>query len=168
MSLPESWVKRVFDKLTLVYGHRFLGRYSGIDLDAVREDWAHELRMYAQAPQAIKYALEHLPEGDPPTVLEFRALCNRRPHDPVPMLPPSKPDPEKARQAAEAVRGAFTSRQDTHAWAYALQERHARGETLTPAQIAAYKDALAEVPVEAIGGEFKAPPEKALPPGMRP
>ena len=83
MSLPDSWVDRIFDKLTLVYGHQFLSRWDGIEIADVKADWAHELRGFAQNPGAIAYGLEHLPQGKAPTVLEFRAICNG-PHAPQP------------------------------------------------------------------------------------
>lgn len=75
MSLPEAWVERIFEKLALVYGHQFLSRWDGMDLARVRADWGHELRGFAQNPNAIAYGLEHLPEK-PPTVVEFRRICN--------------------------------------------------------------------------------------------
>jgi hypothetical protein len=76
MSLPETWVDRIFTKLSLVYGHQFLSRWDGLAMADVKADWAHELRGFAQNPGAISYALEHLPPGKAPTVLEFRAICN--------------------------------------------------------------------------------------------
>lgn len=81
MSLPDAWVDRIFDKLNLTYGHQFLARWDGLPVDKVKADWAHELRFLQQNPGAITYALENLPPGRPPNVLEFRALCNS-PHAP--------------------------------------------------------------------------------------
>lgn len=76
MSLPDAWVDRIFDKLTVVYGHQFLSRWDGMELADVKADWAHELRGFAQNLGALKYGLEHLPVSKPPSVLEFRAICN--------------------------------------------------------------------------------------------
>lgn len=76
MSLPDAWVDRIFDKLTLVYGHQFLSRWDGLDLAKVKVDWAHELRGFAQNAGAIAYGLANLPPAKPPTVLEFRGICN--------------------------------------------------------------------------------------------
>jgi hypothetical protein len=78
MALPSSWVDRIFDKLTLTYGHLFLGRWSGLDMQQVKADWAHELEPLRNSPHAIRYALENLPT-EPPTVLQFRALCGKAP-----------------------------------------------------------------------------------------
>jgi hypothetical protein len=89
MSLPEAWVDRIFEKLSLVYGHQFLSRWDGMAMADVKADWAHELRGFQQNPRAISYGLEHLPAGRPPTVLEFRAICNG----------PSAPQPEAVRPA---------------------------------------------------------------------
>lgn len=78
--LPLPWVQKIFQKLNLVYGRDFLSRWEGQELGAVMGDWAHELRGFADKPQAIAYALQHLPEK-PPTVLQFRAICNASPAD---------------------------------------------------------------------------------------
>lgn len=85
MSLPDAWVERIFDKLTLVYGHQFLSRWDGLKLSDVKADWGRELRGFAQSAKAIAYGLENLPPSKPPTVLEFRAICSS-PHAPRPEL----------------------------------------------------------------------------------
>ena len=107
MSLPSAWVDRIFDKLTLVYGHQFLGRWSGMDLDVVKADWAHELAYFQQAAHAIAHALEHLPAGDPPTVLQFRQLCGQATRDerqaPL-MLDRPEPDPQRLSEALAKLR----------------------------------------------------------------
>lgn len=151
MSLPEAWVEKVFTKLSLVYGHQFLSRWDGLDLAHVKADWAHELAAYQQAPQAIAFALENLPQK-PPTVLEFRALCQRAPsrnaqqqrigHDATPA------DPERVREAVGYLRGRLRQR-DPREWAHNLKARHDAGQKLSPYQIACYRDAL-RAPAEVI------------------
>ena len=78
MTMPSSWVDKIFQKLTLVYGRDFLGRWEGVPLEEVKADWGHELNGYENAPQAIAYALQNLPPKAP-TVLEFRAICRSAP-----------------------------------------------------------------------------------------
>jgi hypothetical protein len=85
MSLPDAWIDRIFDKLNLTYGHQFLARWDGLPVEKIKADWAHELRFFAQNPKAISYGLENLP-ARPPTVLEFKAVCNS-PHAPTPPEP---------------------------------------------------------------------------------
>ncbi len=84
--LPLDWVEAIFRKLVLTYGHAFLSRWDGLDLAAVKDDWARELAGLARSPDAIAWGLAHLPEGRAPTVLEFRALCVRRPSPNAPQL----------------------------------------------------------------------------------
>jgi len=92
--LPASWVEKIFQKLSLVYGRDFLSRWEGQNLSDVQADWAHELAGYVNAPNAIKYALENLPEK-PPTVLQFRAVCRQAPiHSPI-QLPEPNLTPEQ-------------------------------------------------------------------------
>ena len=140
--LPESWVDRIFEKLTLTYGHRFLGLYSGISLEAVKINWAHELAGYRAAPDAIAHALDNLPADNPPTVLQFRAMCRNRPIAAPKALPAPAPDMARVSQALAGLqprRGA-----DPLAWAHALREREQRSGAagLTAAQRAAWRAAL--------------------------
>lgn len=104
MSLPADWTDRLFDRLTVVYGHHFLGRWSGMDINAVKADWSRELGFYRDKPNAIRYALEHLPADNPPNVLQFRALCSNAPDDKPLQLPPP-PSPDGLRKVAEAMSG---------------------------------------------------------------
>lgn len=99
--LPAAWVEKVFQKLSLVYGRDFLSRWEGQDLAEVQADWAHELAGYINAPHAIKYALENLPDK-PPTVLQFRATCRLAPAPSVPRLPEPALSPEQI--AANVIR----------------------------------------------------------------
>lgn len=96
-------VNVVFTKLTLTYGRDFTGRWEGLDLGDVKNDWAHELRGYERAPHAVRYALKNLP-AKPPSVVEFKALCLRAPSPEVPQLKAPRADPTKARQAIEEAR----------------------------------------------------------------
>lgn len=87
MSLPMSWVDRIFTKLTMIYGRDFLGRWEGLDITEVKSDWAHELAGFKDHPDSISYALKNMPDsGKPPTVLEFRAMCRKAPEPTFPML----------------------------------------------------------------------------------
>lgn len=105
MSLPQPWVEKIFQKLSLVYGRDFLGRWDGIPLEEVKADWAHELSGYQQSPSAISYALQNLPPK-PPTVLEFLAICRRAPASNTPALeaPSATYTPEVARKALAEAR----------------------------------------------------------------
>ncbi len=108
MSLPQSWVDRIFEKLTLVYGRAFLDRWRDIDLNAVKTDWAHELASMQQHPHMIAYALEHLPPGDPPTVLQFRDLARKMPPEKVSLLRAPEVDRDKVRKLIEQARAKLT------------------------------------------------------------
>jgi hypothetical protein len=105
MAMQDSWVDKIFQKLTLVYGRDFLGRWEGIPLEEVKADWAHELDGYENAPHAIHYALTNLPPKAP-TVLEFRSMCQKAPPKPRPALhaPSSTYTPEVAKKALAEAR----------------------------------------------------------------
>lgn len=142
MSLPAPWVDKIFAKLTLAYGRDFLGRWEGLDINAVKSDWAHELAGFQQQPDAIAYGLQNLPERCP-NVFEFRAMCRRSPKQDVPRIEHAPANPERV--AAElrkltAVRE--QPRSDFREWARRIVARHEGGERMTNAQLAMAKDAL--------------------------
>lgn len=106
MSLPLHWVEKLFQKLSLVYGRDFLGRWEGIPLEDVKADWAHELAGYENSPDSLAYALQHLPPRAP-TVLEFRAICQHAPIQPkTPLVEKNPPTytPEVAKKALADAR----------------------------------------------------------------
>lgn len=104
MAMPSAWIDRIFEKLQLVYGSHFTGRWSGVSIEAVKADWAHELDGMENHPEAIKHALQHLPIDQPPTVLQFRQLCRNAPSKPDPMLP--APELNKAVASAALAQAA--------------------------------------------------------------
>jgi hypothetical protein len=133
MSLPVPWVERIFDKLTVRYGRDFIGRWEGVNITAVKQDWADELARFQQNPDAIRYGLDNLPIGKPPTVAEFAAICNGRPEAVPRALPSPKADPERVAQAIQGVRKAI-SQSEPKSWAWRLKAREDSGEKLTQAQ----------------------------------
>lgn len=143
MSLPSSWTERIFAKLTVTYGQRFLGLYAGVDLQAVKDDWGHELRAYAQSPDALKHALSILPVDKPPTVLEFRQLCRSAPQYVTQQLPaPRTPPPPRMREAVATI---GQDKCDSKQWARDLKEREQRDpKGLTSAQRWMWREALGE------------------------
>lgn len=101
--LPLPWVEKIFRKLTLVYGRDFTARWEGQETIHVIEDWAEELAGFARWPEAIAWALKSLPEGKPPTVIEFRALCLKAPKPERLALPELAADPAFAKQVLGQV-----------------------------------------------------------------
>ena len=81
----------------------------------------------------------------PPTVLQFRALCNLRPDKALPALPApeSKPAPEVLARADEIK--SSQKQIDPKAWAWALKAREERGPGLTLAQREMWRTALRDV-----------------------
>lgn len=141
MSLPEHWIEKLFRKLSATYGQGFLRQYDGVPIEDVKANWADELAIFQQAPDAIRYGLEHLPPSKAPTVLEFRDLCRRPAHvNPVPALPAPPADPAVAKK----VRDVFAKPQSESpkAWAHKLRGREKAGEKLTQFQRQAWREAL--------------------------
>ncbi len=88
--LPSAWVEKIFARMQGVYGREFTGQFStgivnGIDagLENAKIVWADELAGFAKWPEAIGYALEHLPERVP-NCIKFKELCRNAPR-PEPM-----------------------------------------------------------------------------------
>ena len=146
MSLPLPWVDKIFHKLTLVYGRDFIGRWEGLELADVKTDWAHELSGFENFPEGIAFALEHLPAGRPPTVLEFRAMAFKAPKPAYKHLEAPKADPsrvaEELRKAVAAVKKPATGGIDHKAWAKSIVARDAAGEKLRPITLRFAREAL--------------------------
>ena len=143
MALPLSWIDRIFDKLVLVYGRDFTGRWEGLPMAAVKTDWAHELTGYDRYPEAIKHALQHLPAAKAPTVFEFRNLCAAAPRDAKLDRPAPPADPVMVAAIANKIKlSAPSGPVDHKAWAKTLQARHAAGERLNMNQVRCYQLAL--------------------------
>jgi hypothetical protein len=140
--LPLEWVDKLFQKLAVVYGSEFLRKYQGIDAAAIKQEWATELGVFAHRPDAIRFALAHLPSDKCPSMLQFRDLCRQAPRPNTTALPEPKPSVQVVdKEIAKMVEKAFTNR-DPKLWAKKLKKRHEAGEKLTMIQVKAYKEAL--------------------------
>ena len=127
MPIPDSWVKNLFAKLTVTYGQAFMRQYDGLDIEAVRANWALELD--GTSAGSIGYALANLPADRPPTVLQFRDACRRAPTPPAQRLT-HKPGPVSA-DVLQRARSITAPRRDPRAWMAELQARDEAGERLT-------------------------------------
>jgi len=83
--LPNAWVEKIFARMQGIYGRDFTGQFStgmvnGIDagLENAKATWADELGSFIKWPEAIAYALEHLPERVP-NCIKFKELCRMAP-----------------------------------------------------------------------------------------
>ena len=150
MSLPEPWVERIFDKLTITWGHQFLSRWDGMPLNKVKADWADELSAFQQHPRALWWALDNLPDR-PPSAPEFKALARKAPQqafdDPLqPRLPApvAKADPQRVEAELARLRASIGHRQgDNREWARQIVARHRAGDHATPTVLRMAQEALA-------------------------
>lgn len=144
--LPPAWVDRLFGRLAVRYGSAWLRMWEGLDMAAVKADWAQQLAgmHLPEHEHMLKYGVEHLPPERPPTAPQFRAICMLAPaYLPRPALegPKFQPDLEAVARVKSAI-AALGTPKDPRAWARNLKARHESGEVLTPAQVDAYTDAL--------------------------
>jgi hypothetical protein len=169
MSLPAAWVDRIFERLTLRYGHDFLRRWEGINMGPVKADWAETLAGLERSPDALRYGLDHLPDREAPTAGQFRAICaialrEERQQQGALSL---KPNREGARLALDALRRIAVPKEKPRQWARDLKAREDAGETLTNAQRAAWREALGEAPETVTHSAATAITAHMLPPAMR-
>lgn len=147
MSLPISWIDRIFERLTLTYGQEFLARWRDIDMKAVKTDWLHELARFEHWPEAIAFALDHLPSGKPPTVLQFRDLCLQAPAKQVPQLPAPQANPDRMKSEIAKLKESMSvkpaSKVRDRDWAHRILNRFESGEKISPAVIRMARDGFA-------------------------
>lgn len=173
-SLPERWVQRIFATMRATYGASFDRQWecpAGTDpadhIAAMLEHWGRELRAYQQHPGAISYALENLPEH-PPNLIEFRALCRRRPDSEQKRLEAPRVLPAEMREAVAGI-AKPEPKDDPRQWARDLRIREQNGANLTLAQRAMWREAL-KTDYGSAAEQFRSGeviPNEALPPGMR-
>lgn len=117
MTLPEKWIERIFARLQGIYGAQFTSKFSrmdqGVDVGMLnaKSTWADELGNFSDKPEAIAYALDHLPTDHAPNALEFRDICRRAPAKEIEQRIEYKPTAEDtarhremSRKAADAVK----------------------------------------------------------------
>jgi hypothetical protein len=148
MSLPRNVVDRLFDRLMATYGRTWLSLWEGLDSNAIKAVWSHELAPYSDRLKSIAWALENLPPRAP-NVIEFKTLCRQAPIEITRQLPPPMVDPELidveiAKMAALAMKPPTNERGhvDHKRWARKLQTAHANGMSLSLLQVKAYQAAL--------------------------
>ena len=140
-AIPMKWVGKIFEILGHRYGQQFLRRWDGLEMMKVHSEWAVELGRFRSRPDCIQYALEHLPADKPPTLGEFRALCNSAPEPNVPRLEsPKSAPPAEVVQAIKAI----GSPSDPKAWARGLKAREMAGEKLLAVQRSFWRLTLGE------------------------
>lgn len=131
MSLSFQVVDRLFARLSATYGRDFTNRWEGLDENAVKSSWAHELANFDTHLGMLAWALENLPERAP-NVIEFRNLARRAPAPEAPRIEVSAAG--KDRVAAELAKLApiVTKRalvgRDPKQWAHDILAREASGE----------------------------------------
>jgi hypothetical protein len=143
MSLPLQAVDRLFDRLTATYGRQFLGLYEGLDVNAIKAVWAHELGGFASNLYAIAWALENLPTRAPNAV-EFRFLCRLAPAPEVqkltePAANPARLRAELAKLGQIVIEPAAKPNRD---WARRIMARAEGGDRVAPATLRMAKQAL--------------------------
>ena len=86
--LPAAWIDKIFARLQGIYGREFTGQFAtgmtdGPDpgIQNAKQVWAEELVGFTRFPEAIGYALEHLPERAP-NCIRFKELCRNAPRKP--------------------------------------------------------------------------------------
>lgn len=141
--LSDEWIDAIFARLTLRYGKAFLNRWEGINIDAVKADWACALAGLQDKPNAIRYALNNMPAEYPPTVGRFRDVCNRAPEY-TKVLPRPVASEETRNAAREKIKAAFAAGNagDPKAWAHKIMARHEAGEKVRRISLEFAKEAL--------------------------
>ncbi|MDB5731741.1 MAG: hypothetical protein JWQ03_1636 [Variovorax sp.] len=77
VSQPFQTIEKLFGRMELRYGYKFLERWEGLSLTAVKEDW--RLALAGLSEQQLQYGLAHLPPSFPPDAGEFAKICASMP-----------------------------------------------------------------------------------------
>lgn len=103
-NLPPHWIEKIFECMSLTYGSRFASMWAAVDAEKLKAHWARELGGFLQAPEALRHALDHMPDDRPPTLPEFRKLCCNAPRKLPPLLEGPKPDLARVKALVEKAK----------------------------------------------------------------
>lgn len=143
MSLPKAWIDEIFTRLTVRYGRTFMSRWDGVDIELVKADWAKELAGFANWPEAIAYAFDHLDSERPPTATMFRQVATKAPRVERERLEAPKADPERVQaELAKLTHASLNGKQDPKDWARRIVTRHQAGEKVNPMSLRLANQAL--------------------------
>lgn len=148
MALPIKTVERLFDRLTTTYGTEFTNTWKGLDMNAVKTTWAHELSFYADRLKDIAWALENLPDRAP-NLIQFKNLCRQAPSIEPKQLPPPEINCDRIRAELEKLTEiqSKAANKDQKEWARRLIQRAATGEKIPLVNLRFAKMALKEVQI---------------------
>ena len=142
--LNRAWIDRLFEKLQGIYGQQFTGKFSkvinGVDVgvENAKQAWAEELSGFNDQPEAIAYALKHMPTTHCPNAKEFLETCRKAPKKEVLALPHKLTDEEKQHQAEQAAKFAdqvkHQTAKDHHLWAKRPRSQLAYNDVLKLAE----------------------------------
>lgn len=126
----ESWVERIFARMSAMYGRLFAEMWAGTELQTVKAVWADDLAPFSG--QQIAWAMEQCKARDlPPTLPMFRSLCQQAPRPETPALPPPRVPREVAQERAQQLRKTAELAARRHAgdtsWARTAPADGARG-----------------------------------------
>lgn len=145
MSLPSKAVDRLFDRLAATYGRQWILQWEGVDPNAVKSLWSHELGAFEHAMHRIAWALENLPARCP-NAIEFKALCRQAPAPASEILPAPQADPERVKAELAKLGGmrkpVTQSPGHMKDWARILIARHEAGEKIRPYSLTLARAAL--------------------------
>ena len=128
MRLPDKWVNYIVKELQGAYGQQFAGKFSKVDsgvdvgIENFKESLATRLGGFIDHPDALRHALDNLPETHCPNVPEFHRLAQsaQRKTSQALSYTPKPADEEKAKaiiaKAAAEMKPKFSGGIDVH-WA---------------------------------------------------
>lgn len=119
--LPPHWSRHLFKTLQANYGSAWVRMWApdgnAESLVEAMDVWAEKLGPFARRPEAIKWALEHLP-SEPPTLPAFYELCSKAPRAGENYLPLPAPEisNEEKQKRMESIEHWRRGRVDYTAW----------------------------------------------------
>lgn len=149
--LPDSWIERLFDRLSALYGVKFLDMWKGTDLANVKQTWAEKLGGFCDRPEIIRDALDACDDRPfPPTLPEFMGACRdaaRRIGTISSSLPAPDLSPDERAARTEQIVTIInkTPAYDFKLWAKQLRAEYLSGVILFQIQIDNASAALGEV-----------------------
>lgn len=139
VTMAES-IDWLFSRMAAIYGPEWKRQCGDTPIGDIKTEWGYALAWCAGRPDAIRHALDNLPERCP-NVIAFRNLCRSAPKAAPLLLAEPKSDPVFVAQVLAKLSDA-PAKTDGREWARRIVARKAAGEYILPCTLGMAMSAL--------------------------
>ena len=146
----DNIIDAIFGRMAVRYGSEWIRKWEGVDINAVKADWKHELEGFANNLEPLRHALKNLP-AKCPNVAELRIIANSCPPANFKLLPAPHAGAEYAKQVVGHVKERVSRfpKRDPKQWARDIMAKVEEGKNVPAHRVRDARIALGKEGVQA-------------------